>query len=191
MDPMHNHNMGTAKHVILRIWIKRGILDNSSLQKINQRMASVIVPANVTFNSLPATIEHFSSFTAEQMMIWVNYYSLFCLFGILAENDYECWRHFVLASRLLSKPLLTTDDILMADKLLLQFGRRFEVIYGKEAITPNMHMHGHLAECIFDYGPMSSFWLHQPTNNRSIEVQLMNRFIQDNSHIHNIMLTMN
>ena len=92
-------------------------------------------------------------------MIWVNYYSLFCLFGILAENDYECWRHFVLASRLLSKPLLTTDDILMADKFLLQFGRRFEVIYGKEAITPNMHMHGHLAECIFDYGPIYVIFL--------------------------------
>ena len=53
----------------------------------------------------------------------------------------------------------STDDILMADKFLLQFGRRFEVIYGKEAITPNMHMHGHLAECIFDYGPIYVIFL--------------------------------
>jgi hypothetical protein len=145
--------------------------------------------------------EHYSetaSKSAEQMMLWVNYYSLFCLYNILSANDYECWRHFVLASRLLCKPSPTTTDISIADKFLLQFCRRFETIYGDEAITPNMHMHGHLAECILEYGPMSSFWLFsferyngilgdQPTNNRSIELQLMYRFIQDNSHI--LMLT--
>ena len=104
-----------------------------------------------------------------------------------------------MASKLLSKQSPTENDILIADKFLLLFCRRFETIYGEEAVTPNMHMHGHLAECILEYGPMSSFWLFsferyngilgdQPTNNRSIEVQVMNRFIQDNSHIH--MLTM-
>ena len=58
-----------------------------------------------------------------------------------------------------------------------------------------MHMHGHLADCVLDFGPTSSFWLFsferyngilrdQPTNNRSIEAQLMNRFLLDNSHLH-------
>lgn len=100
-----------------------------------------------------------------------------------------------MASRLLSKQSPSQNDISIADKFLLHFCQRFETIYGREAVTPNMHMHGHLAECILDYGTMSSFWLlsfeqyngvlrDQPTNNRSIEVQLMNRFIQDNSHIH-------
>ena len=199
VDPMHNLYIGTAKHIFLRVWIKRGILDSSALQMINQHISSIAVPAYVTFSSLPSMIEHCASFTAEQMMIWVNYYSLFCLFDILPKNDYECWRHFVLASQLLSKQSPTENDILIADKVLLLFCRRFETIYGEEAVTPNMHMHGHLAECILEYGPMSSFWLFsferyncilgdQPTNNRSIEVQVMNRFIQDNSHIH--MLTM-
>ena len=26
--------------------------------------------------------------------------------------------------------------------------------YGKDAVTPNMHMHGHLAECLLEYGPV-------------------------------------
>ena len=65
-----------------------------------------------------------------------------------------------------------------------------------------MHMHGHLADCVLDFGPTSSFWLFsferyngilrdQPTNNRSIEAQLMNRFLLDNSHLHLISMANN
>ena len=58
----------------------------------------------------------------------------------------------------------------------------------------NMHMHCHLADCIRDYGPLHAFWVFsferfngllgdQPTNNRSIEQQLMKRFKRDNLHL--------
>jgi len=62
-------------------------------------------------------------------------------------------------------------------------------------VTPNMHLHCHLADCLRDLGPMASFWLFtfegfnigllgdQPTNNRSIEVQLMQQFIVDNAYL--------
>ena len=32
-------------------------------------------------------------------------------------------------------------------------------ILGQEYVTPNMHLHGHLIERLFDYGPIYSFWL--------------------------------
>jgi len=77
----------------------------------------------------------------------------------------------------------------LADALLLQFCKRTERMYGKH-ITPNMHIHSHLKDCILDYGPLHGFWLFAfehfsgplgslPNNNRSIELQLMNRFIRD------------
>ncbi len=67
---------------------------------------------------------------------------------------------------------------------------RTELLYGKKNITPNMHMHAHLKSCIEDYGPLHGFWLYAyeryngvlgsiPNNNRSIEIQLMNRFNSD------------
>ena len=31
--------------------------------------------------------------------------------------------------------------------------------YGREKVTPNMHLQTHLLECILDYGPVYSFWL--------------------------------
>lgn len=57
-----------------------------------------------------------------------------------------------------------------------------------------MHFHCHLADCVRDYGPMASFWLFsferfngllgdQPTNNCSIEVQIMQQFLDDNAHL--------
>ena len=83
---------------------------------------------------------------------------------------------------------------MLADALLLSFCRRFEGLHGQSSITPNMHMHGHLTECIKDYGPLSSFWLFSferfngllgdlPTNNRLIETQVMQRFVHDNFHL--------
>ncbi len=69
VDPMHNLYLGTAKHILQNIWIKRTILDQSSIKEVNRRIASVAIPSNVRFSSLPPTIEYSSSFTAEQMMV--------------------------------------------------------------------------------------------------------------------------
>lgn len=55
-------------------------------------------------------------------------------------------------------------------------------------------MHCHFADCARDFGPLHVFWLYsferyngllgnQPTNNRSIELQLLKRFIRDNIHL--------
>ena len=194
IDPMHNLYWGTAKYIFSKIWRKRVIITDTDVKTINNRISSLIIPSNVHFGRLPSCMDHSSSLTAEQWMLWVNYYSLFCLHGILPVEQLECWRHFVLASRLLCRRALSKDDIALADALLLQFCRRFELIYGPHAVTPNIHLHAHLVECVRDYGPMSSFWLFaferfngllgdEPTNNRSIELQLMHRFLQDNANL--------
>ena len=113
--------------------------------------------------------------------------------GIFLHSDnLECWRHFVLASRILCSHELTSSQLQLADILLLSFCRRTEFLYGREIITPNMHLHAHLRTCMEDYGPLHGFWLYAferyngvlgsfPNNNRSIEVQLMNRFTNDNN----------
>ena len=119
-------------------------------------------------------------------------YSIPALFGVLGREHFECWRHFVLACRLLCKQSLSENEICLADALLMHFCKRVEHLYSKHSITPNMHMHAHLQEEILDFGPIHEFWLFyyeryngilssQPTNNRNIEPQLMSRFLKDNS----------
>ena len=122
----------------------------------------------------------FSSFTADQWKNWVLYYSLIAMREYLSGEHLECWRHFVLACRTLYSKAISTSQIILEDALLLQFCRRVERIYGKECITPNMHMHCHLRTCVEDYGPSHSFWLFAferyngilgstPTNNSQLK----------------------
>ena len=190
IDPMHNLYLCTAK-TVWSLYRKLDIITDSDLAIINSRLTSLRIPSNVSFSSLPEIGS--SKFTAEQWMIWINYYSVFCLYDLLDKQHFECWRSFVLASRLLCKASVTKDDITVANCLLVHFCRRFQTIYGKDAVTPNMHMQCHLAECVRDFGPIASFWCFSferfngllgdlPTNNRSIELQVMKRFISDNSH---------
>ena len=130
----------------------------------------------------------FSGFTADQWKNWTTVYSVFALKGVLPDNHLECWRHFVLACNYLGKRVLTDNDIEIGVRYLMEFCKTFEDLYGKDLVTPNMHLHGHLKECLIDYGPFHSFWCFSferfngilgsyHTNNRSIEIQLMRRFL--------------
>lgn len=192
IDPMHNLFLGTAKRM-KNMWLNddETLVTKSQLQVIQNRANNMHVPADI--GRIPRKIEtKFAGFTADQYKNWVNLYSIPCLYNILDEEHMECWRHFVLACRLLCKKVISKSDINLADILLLQFCRRVERLYGKEFITQNMHMHVHLKQVLLDYGPVYGFWLfsyeryngileHQPTNNRSIEIQLMSRFVRDNN----------
>lgn len=192
VDPMHNLFLGSAKHYIRDIWLDCNIINTTHFSVIQSRVNSAVVPTGI--GRIPHKImSGFSSLTADQLKNWVIYFSILSLRGILTGDNLECWRHFVLACRILCSRQLTKEKILLADALLLQFCRRTQRLYGPKSITPNMHMHCHLRECIFAYGPLHGFWLFSferyngllgelPHNNRSIE-QLMNRFIRDNSSL--------
>ena len=193
IDPMHNLFLGTAKHFARDIWIGRSILDVSALNKIETRLKAMVVPAGL--GRVPVTINTGFFLTAEQWKNWTLYFLMYCLGDLLPNDELECWRHFVLACRRLCKFSVTNDDITVADGLLLKFCKRATRIYGSNAITPNMHMHCHLASCVKEFGPLHTYWLFpferyngilegQPTNNRSIELQLMRRFLRDNIHLH-------
>lgn len=73
---------------------------------------------------------------------------------ILPTQDLECWCYFVLASRLLCKMCISTDEVELADALILKFCCKIEDLYGKNFITPNMHSHCHLKESLYNYGPV-------------------------------------
>ncbi len=173
------------------------ISDRKLCERVQNTMNNIHAPIDI--GRIPIKIETgFSGFTADQFKNWVNLYSIVCLYGVIADDDLECWRHFSLACRILSQHTITKHDIDVADALLLQFCRRVQRMYGSDVITPNMHMHCHLKSVLLDYGPVFAFWLfsyeryngileHQPTSNRCIETQLMRRFLQDNSnHLVNI-----
>ena len=157
IDPMHNLFLGTAKHFARKLWIGRSMLDARALSKIDKRLKNLTAPTGL--GRLPVSINVGCFLTAEQWKNWTIYFSMYCLGDLLPHPQLECWRHFALACRRLCKFSMTTDDVTIADALLLRFCKRAVELYGSEAITPNMHMHSHLASCIREFGPAHSFWL--------------------------------
>ena len=184
IDPMHNLFLGTTKKMFT-LWNDRKLFSPSQLRQIEERIDAMEVPSDI--GRLPKRITtNAGSYTAEQWKNWTLIYSLYCLHGILSTDHYKCWHTYVLACEHICKHKINKSDIDIADFLLLKFCKEVERLYGKEVITPNMHLHCHLKEVILDHGPISSFWcfgfehfnsilVSTTTNKRSVEIQVMRR----------------
>ena len=189
VDPMHNLYLGTAKHILKNVWHNKNMINKKNYESLQQCVDSVHAPPNL--GRLPSKIlSSFAGLTADQLKNWTNIYSLFALHDCLPSDDFECWRHFILASRILTQMQLSTSDIQLAHALLTQFCKRVQRMYGSSTITPNMHLHCHLKDSLVDYGPVYNFWLFSferyngilqnfPSSTRSLEIQLMQRFMNE------------
>ena len=188
IDPMHNLLLGTAKHCI-DIWKSTGLLSSDHFHEIQKKVDNFTCPNDV--GRIPSKIQSsFSGFTADQWKSWTILFSLYCLKNILPLHDYNCWLLFVKACALFCQRKFTTSELQDADDCMLRFCQKFVDIYGKKHCNMNMHLHGHLKECIQDYGPVYSFWCFAfermngvlgsyHTNNHNISVQLARRFLDN------------
>ena len=190
VDVMHNLYLGTAKYFLKKILKRKGYLLESHLELIQRRINRFIVPTGVC--RIRLKIESgFSRLTADQWKTWVLYFSLIALRDVVNSEILEIWRLYVMACRLLCTREISTENAKTGDKLLLQFCRHVESYFGKDCITPNMHYHCHIVECIEDYGPVQGFWCYPferyngllgstPNNNRLIEPQIMYHVLNEN-----------
>ena len=132
-------------------------VSSTDLQRLQDRVNSVKPPSEI--GRIPSKIANgFAGFTADQWKNWVCIYSLFALKGIIPSEHYNMWADFVQACQFLCSKVITTAECETADQKLMSFCRKFEELCGKEKCTPNMHLHGHLVDCLLDYGPVYSFW---------------------------------
>ena len=187
IDPMHNLMLGTTKKM-LKIWKEVNILNEKDFKVLQKRINKLKVPSSI--GRIPSKIaSSFKGFTADQFKNWALVFSTFALKDILPERHLQCWKLFVKACHILCSTVIPTSQVQIADELLVKFCRTVEDLYGSSMITPNMHLHCHLCECILDFGPVYGFWcfsferyngilgaLH--VNNHQIEVQLMRKFIE-------------
>ena len=189
IDPMHNLFLGTAKRMLI-LWKDHKILMPEHFNEIQNRMEAVQCPSDV--GKLPQKFaSSFGSFNADQYKNWTILFSIFALNGILPVDHLEYWRKFVIACKLLCTRYLSRNNVKVAHLLLISFCRKVEQAFGCQSVTPNMHMHAHLNKCLYDFGPVYSFWLFSferengvlgsiPTNKREIETQLMRKFLKYN-----------
>ena len=187
IDPMHNLMLGTTKKM-LKIWKEANLLGEKEFKLLQKRINKLKVPSSI--GRIPSKIaSSFKGFTADQFKNWAFVFSTFALKDILPDGHLQCWKLFVKACRILCSTVIPRSQVKVADELLVKFCQTVENLYGSTVITPNMHLHCHLCECILDFGPVYGFWcfsferyngvlgsLH--VNNHQIEVQLMRKFLE-------------
>ena len=181
---MHNLFLGTAKHVF-KLWIEKNLLSKKDLKFLEDRINSYDVGTGI--GRLPHRIaSNYGGYMASQWKNWILIYSIFCLKDLLPETHLRCWQTFFLACQYLCTPVLSKTNIIKADMLFVKFGERFEKLYGKKAVTPNMHLRCHLKECVIYCRPVHAFWCFSferfngilgtmQVNGRSVEIQLMRK----------------
>ena len=186
IDPMHNLFLGTAKRVFSK-WIESDIIGKAGLENIQSRIEEISTSSDI--GRLPGNIKsNYGGYTAAQWKNFVLLYSMYALKDILPEQHLHYWQSFVLACRLLCKPCITKTDLMLADYKLIDFLKEYEKLNGKLAISPNMHLHLHLEECVENYGSIYGFWLFSferyngmlgsyHTNYKTVEIQIMRKFM--------------
>ena len=95
VDPMHILFLGTAKTMLKKVWLEKGLITDHQVELIQIRVDAVTVPRDI--GRLPRKIlSSFSDFTAEQWKNWVTIYSMVALRGVLPDQDYVCWQSLIL-----------------------------------------------------------------------------------------------
>ena len=124
---------------------------------LQEKVDSINPPAGI--GRIPRKIgSAFSSFTADEWKHWTILYSVHILFGVIPDENYECWCLFVDACRILCQLTITPDEVKKAHFCIINYCKRFQEVYGEEFCTPNMHMACHLQLNLLDYGPLAAFW---------------------------------
>ncbi|OAD76909.1 hypothetical protein PHYBLDRAFT_165407 [Phycomyces blakesleeanus NRRL 1555(-)] len=158
IDPMHNLYLGTAKRMI-QIWCECNYINEKNQLTIQELANGIVVPCG--YARITKKIANgFSFMKADEWKSWCIIYSPFVLKHVLPAKNLENWILFVDACRLLTKPSINDKEIDEAHSKLQLFCTRFQTLYGKSAVTPNMHLHLHLGECVHDFGPIYAFWLY-------------------------------
>ena len=186
IDPMHNLFLGTAKNVF-KVWVEN-VFTKEQLKKLSQKIEELNSATSI--GRFPRKIgSNYGIYTAQEWKNWTLIFSMYALYGILPDNQLRIWERFVLACRILCQPVITKQEILRADALLLNFCIGMQKLYGKKFLTCNMHVHCHLSDVLVNYGPVFGFWLFSferyngqmgftITKNRSVEIQFMRDFLK-------------
>jgi hypothetical protein len=159
VDPMHCLFLGIAKWIVKRIWVDEGVLTPDNLKNIQRKMNQIQVPADL--GRIPRKIdcgEGFSNFTADQWRIFFTIYATTSLWEYLSAIDRTILTHFVRICSVLVGRILTFDLIAEATERLIKIIKLIEERYGRDKITPNLHLSLHLQECSYDFGPLYTFW---------------------------------
>src|SRR6266498_5983157 len=97
--------------------------------------------------------EYFLNFTADQWRIFFSIYVTVSLWEHLPIIDQKILTYFVRISSILVNRIVKFTLVQEAHQRLISLIELIEEKYGRNKITPNLHLLLHLSDCSYNYGP--------------------------------------
>jgi hypothetical protein len=202
LDVMHNVWLGLCKAVmgaLMHDYGKGPILTKADLKAIQEFIDKSECPSNI--GRIPGKIA--SKCSTMKAAEWRNLFAIFlvpALYRIraVATSKGKVSRitddvmHLVLGVQevggTLQRYTIKASDIQQVHALFILIIKDVETLFGRSAVTPNMHWSCHLREMLLDYGPAASWWCNAyeryngllvdvPFTPAHVEICLIRRFI--------------
>ncbi|PKY35106.1 hypothetical protein RhiirB3_455485 [Rhizophagus irregularis] len=115
--------------------------------------------------------EGFSNFTADQWRIFFTIYATVSLWSHLLVHDRKILHHFVRVCIAFVSQILELNAVRESHERLIEIVKLIKEHYGRDKITPNLHLSLHLSESEadeFSADEMERFWLNSRNIQQSI-----------------------
>ncbi|GBC50638.2 hypothetical protein GLOIN_2v1786477 [Rhizophagus irregularis DAOM 181602=DAOM 197198] len=76
----------------------------------------------------------------------------------LSVHDQKILHHFVRICTVFISQILEFDAVRESYERLIKIVKLIEEHYGRDKITPNLHLSLYLSECMYDFRPLYTFW---------------------------------
>lgn len=130
-------------------------ISNKNRQLLNERILALKPNSEVVRK--PRSLAHRSDFKASEFRSMLLYYFPICLPGCVPDEFVKHVRLLSFAVYTLLQSTITPEEIDEAEKMLLQFVKQHERLFGKESMVMNAHLIEHLAQDVRELGPL---WCH-------------------------------
>lgn len=108
-----------------------------------------------TIKRLPRTLNDRGFFKANELRCLLLYYLRYCSIGLLDTKYVQHFQSLSAGTYILSEETVCEENIIEARRLFTQFTDEFEILYGKQNVTMNLHLLRHIPNAVQNLGP---FW---------------------------------
>ena len=165
IDALHCVYLGVVKHLTLR-WFERIQIQGGSLpavippdmkRKLNARLARITPPHRIS--RACESMEDANGWKAHQWCMWLLYYSIPVLDGIITPEEMSNWSSLVYAIAILSQSCVSEGDMKVAQDNLELFCATLTDVYPneRESYPFNFHILRHLPDFVRKHGPLPNF----------------------------------
>lgn len=155
---MHLVCLGVMRKLLLA-WVKGSLTVRMHARKVtsvNERILAIVRHVPFEFARKPRVMQEVMRWKATELRLFLVYTGPYLLEGILSPSAFK---HF-LALHYAIRVLISEDysqNLGYAKTLLVYFVKKFEVLYGKESLSYNVHGLLHLVDDCKVHGPLDRF----------------------------------